>query len=106
MKEFKQENVITKNHSGFYGLNELEEGQEWTRMVAMGMEMSLIFEKKSLEMEPKDRSTFARSWVGREVDYKTAVLRLFCNLLKLLHRIQVTIPTNSYSTESFWKILV
>lgn len=60
MKEFKQENVITKNHSGFYGLNELEEGQEWTRMVAMGMEMSLIFEKKSLEMEPKDHDLIRR----------------------------------------------
>lgn len=31
--------LLQKNHSGFYGLNELEEGQEWARMVAMGMEI-------------------------------------------------------------------
>lgn len=61
---------------------------------------------KAKAIGTEKRSTFARSWVGREVDYKTAVLRLFCNLFKLLHRIQATIPTNSYSTESFWKILV
>ena len=61
---------------------------------------------KAKAIGTEKRSLFARSWVGREVDYKTAVLRLFCNLLKLLHRIRVTIPTNSYSIESFWKILV
>lgn len=61
---------------------------------------------KAKDTGMKKRSVFARDWVGKEFDYKIALLRLSCNLIKLLPRISVTIPMNSYSMESFWKMLV
>lgn len=61
---------------------------------------------KANDIGMKKRSMFARDWVGKEIDYKIALLRLPCNLIKLLPRVSVTIPMNSYSMESFWKMLV